>query len=121
MMGIKVREFAPLPDLSLEELVPKDNFYRRLEEELDLSFVRDLVRDFYAASGRPSVDPQVFFKLELVLFFEDLRSERQLMEVVAGRLSPYLTAHLKRFGDYLLDPEVGLPLEAPDLPELSED
>jgi transposase len=87
MMGIKVREFAPLPDLSLEELVPKDNFYRRLEEELDLSFVRDLVRDFYAASGRPSVDPQVFFKLELVLFFEDLRSERQLMEVVADRLS----------------------------------
>lgn len=58
MMGIKVREFAPLPDLSLEELVPKDSFYRRLEEELDLSFVRDLVRDFYAASGRPSVDPQ---------------------------------------------------------------
>lgn len=87
MMGLKIREFAPLPDLSLEELVPKDNFYRRLEEELDLSFVRDLVRDFYAASGRPSVDPQVFFKLELVLFFENLRSERQLMEVVADRLS----------------------------------
>jgi transposase len=29
----------------------------------------------------------VFFKLELILFFEDLRSERQLMEVVADRLS----------------------------------
>ncbi len=31
MMGAKIRSFAPLPDLSLEELVPKDNFYRRLE------------------------------------------------------------------------------------------
>lgn len=34
MMGTKIREFQPLPDLSLEELVPKDNFYRRLEERL---------------------------------------------------------------------------------------
>jgi hypothetical protein len=29
----------------------------------------------------------VFFKLQLILFFEDLRSERQLMQVVADRLS----------------------------------
>jgi IS5 family transposase len=33
------------------------------------------------------VDPVVFFKLQLVMFFEDLRSERQLMRVVADRLS----------------------------------
>ena len=31
----------PLTDLSLEELVPKDNFYRHLDRKLDLSFVRD--------------------------------------------------------------------------------
>lgn len=61
-MGTKIRDFAPLPELSLEELVPKDNFYRRLEERLDLSFVRDLVEDLYASSGRPGVDPVVFFK-----------------------------------------------------------
>jgi len=31
MMGIKERNFRPLPDdLSLEALVPKDNFYRHL-------------------------------------------------------------------------------------------
>ncbi len=86
-MGTKIRDFAPLPELSLEELVPKDDFYRRLEERLDLSFVRDLVEDLYAPSGRPGVDPVVFFKLQLVMFFEDLRSERQLMRVVADRLS----------------------------------
>ena len=87
MMGTKIRNFALLPDLSLEELVPKDNFYRRLEERLDLSFVRELVEDLYAPSGHPGVGPVIFFKLELVLFFEDLRSERQLMEIVADRLS----------------------------------
>ena len=87
MMGIKERDFAPLENVSLEELVPQDNFYRRLEDKLDLSFVRELVRDRYASVGRSSVDPVVFFKLQLVLFFEDLRSERELMRVVADRLS----------------------------------
>ncbi len=87
MMGTKIRNFAPLADLSLEELVPKDNFYRRLDATLDLAFIRDLVRDCYASSGRPSVDPVVFFRLQLVMFFEDVRSERRLMEVAADRLS----------------------------------
>ncbi len=88
MMGTKVRSFSPLPrDVSLEEMVPKDHFYRRLEERLDLSFVRELVAPLYAGGGRPSVDPVVFFKLQLVMFFEDLRSERQLMRVVDDRLS----------------------------------
>ena len=88
MMGTKERRFDPLPrEVSLEELVPRDNFYRRLEAELDLSFVRELVFPLYANGGRPSVDPVVFFKLQLVMFFEDLRSERQLMGVVADRVS----------------------------------
>ena len=33
------------------------------------------------------MDSVVFFKLQLVMFFEDLRSERQLMRAVADRLS----------------------------------
>jgi len=88
MMGTKVRSFSPLPrDISLEDLVPQDHFYRRLQARLDLSFVRDLVGPLYARGGRPSVDPVVFFKLLLVMFFEDLCSERQLMRAVADRLS----------------------------------
>jgi transposase len=88
MMGIKEREFRPLPDnLSLEELVPKDNFYRRVEGRIDLSFVRELVVDCYAAVGRTSIDPVVFFRLQVVMFFEDIRSERQLMEIASDRLS----------------------------------
>jgi len=71
----------------LEDLVPADHFYRHLERTLDLSFVRDLVRPFYAAGGRPSIDPVVFFKLQLAIFFEDIRSERLLMRTVADRLS----------------------------------
>jgi hypothetical protein len=43
MMGTKIRNFAPLPrEVSLEDLVPKDNFYRRLEATLNLSFVKGI-------------------------------------------------------------------------------
>jgi hypothetical protein len=49
MMGTKERNFPLLPeDISLENLVPEDNFHRRLQERLDLSFVREMVEDFYA-------------------------------------------------------------------------
>jgi transposase len=87
MMGRKERAFGPLPPVSLDDLIPPDHFYRHLERTLDLSFVRDLVRGTYAEIGRPSIDPVVFFRLQLILFFEGLRSERQLMRVVADRLS----------------------------------
>lgn len=63
MMGTKDRRFVPLPNLSLEELVPDDHPYRCLEAEIDLAFVRELVAPLYAGGGRPSVDPVVFFKL----------------------------------------------------------
>src|SRR2546425_12470290 len=87
MMGFKERVFAPKVSVSLEELVPQDHFYRHLQKVLDLSFVYDLVREYYSVAGRPSIDPVVFFKLQLVMFFEDIRSERLLMRQVADRLS----------------------------------
>src|SRR6266545_5251943 len=87
MMGSKERSFAPLCNRSIEDLVPADNFYRHLEAKLDLGFVRDLVRTTYKECGRPSVDPRVFFKLQLVMFLEGIRSERELIRVAADRLS----------------------------------
>jgi transposase len=73
--------------VSLEELVPADNFYRHLDAHLDLSFVREWVQDCYAERGRPSIDPIVFFKLQLIMFFEGLRSERRLIETASLHLA----------------------------------
>src|SRR5215211_3053598 len=87
MMGTKARDFGPLPPVSLDALVPPDHFYQHLERTLDLGFVRGLVGTTYADNGRPSIDPVVFFKMQLVMFFEGIRSERQLLQVVADRLS----------------------------------
>ncbi len=83
--------------VSLEALVPGDHFSRRLETKRDLSFVRDLTRQPYAERGRPSIDPVVFIKLQLVMVFEGIRSERQLIATASLNL-----AHRWRLG-YALD------------------
>ena len=64
MMGKKERQFAPLCNRSIEDLVPAGNFYRHLDAKLDLSFVREWVADLYAEGGRPCVDPVVFFRTQ---------------------------------------------------------
>ena len=73
--------------ISLEASVPTANFYRHLDATLDLGFVREWAADCYAERGRPSIDPVVFFKLQLIMFFEGIRSERKLMEAVALNLA----------------------------------
>jgi transposase len=101
MLGLpKPRRLDEPIAVSLEDLVPPDHFYRHLEATLDLGFVRDWTREFYAARGRPSIDPVVFFKLQLVMFFEGIRSERQLIETARLHL-----AHRWYLG-YALDEEL---------------
>ena len=73
--------------VSLEQIVALDHVSRLLEAKLDLSFVRDWVRERYAGRGRPSVDPVGFFKLQLVMFFEGIRSERQLIATASLNLA----------------------------------
>jgi transposase len=87
MMGRKARVTTPRHTVSLEDLVPADHFSRHLDRVLGLAFVRDLVRHTTAPVGRPSIDPVVFFRLQLVLFVEGLRSERPLLRHAADRLS----------------------------------
>lgn len=83
MLGYKAKIFKVHPLLTLDNLLPANNFYRQVEAKLDLSFVRELVKECYASgTGRPSIDPVTFFKLQLIMFFEGIRSERQLMETV---------------------------------------
>ena len=74
MLGYKAKDFQIHTNVSLENLIPEDNFYRHVEHCLDLSFVRELVYDLYSDIGRPSIDPVVFFKLQLIAFFEGIRS-----------------------------------------------
>jgi transposase len=73
--------------VSLADLVPANHFSRHLEAKLDLSFVRDWARGQYAERGRPSIDPVDIFTRQLVMAFEGIRSERQLIETASLNLA----------------------------------
>lgn len=52
MLGpVKCRDLDHPVLVSLETLVPKDNVYRQLDKALDLSFVREWVKECYADGG----------------------------------------------------------------------
>src|SRR5712691_12781745 len=76
MMGSKQRHFAPLINVSLEELVPQDHFYRHLERTLDLSFVREFV--LRTGQDMQIVDDSAAAQIEEVLMHTSIASTASL-------------------------------------------
>jgi transposase len=86
MQGKKKYQEKLFTDFRLSDRIPKENFYRRLREALDLDFLYPLTKGFYGQSGQKSIDPVVFFKLCLVGYLENIPSDRRLVEQCALRL-----------------------------------
>ena len=70
----------------LSERVPKENFYRRLREALDLSYLSKLTAQYYGTEGQKSIDTEVFFKFMLIGYLENINSDRQIVENAKLRL-----------------------------------
>lgn len=83
--------------LSLPDMVPAGNYYRKLDAELDLSWVRQATARFYSNEGRPGIDPVVFMKVLLVGYLNNICSDRRLMEMCSNQLD------LRLFLGYDLD------------------
>ena len=86
MQGKKIYQEKLFANFQLSDRVPKNNFYRRLHEDLDLDFLYKLTRPFYGESGQESIDPIVFFKLCLVGYLENIISDRHLIQHSSMRL-----------------------------------
>ena len=66
----------------LDQLVPDDDRYRRIDALVDWGFVRAVAAPYYAeAVGRPSVDPIVLVKLMLAGALEGIGSMRELLRL----------------------------------------
>ena len=87
MLGQKKFDEKIFYNLSLDRLVPADDFYRRLDHVLDLSFVRKECEPYYGSTGNPSIDPVVFFKILLVGYLENIVYDRQLSRRIRDSLS----------------------------------
>ena len=82
------KEFTPkmMYQLNLEDLVPEDNFYRKLDAALDLHFLYKATEQYYGDEGQESIDPVVFFKICLVGYLNNLGSDRRLIEFCSNQL-----------------------------------
>lgn len=65
---------------SLDERVPGEHLLRKIKGAIDFDFIYDLVKDHYSHTGAPSIDPLVVFKLSLIGYLYDIKSERKLLE-----------------------------------------
>lgn len=79
MQGRTYIEPKMLYQVSLYDLVPQDNFYRQLDQVLELNFLYAATTHYYGKEGQKSIDPVVFFKMCLVGYLENLISDRKLV------------------------------------------
>jgi IS5 family transposase len=73
-------------NISLEDRVSPGHLLRRVRQTVDFDFVRREVADLYGECGHESLDPAVLMKLMLLLFLENVSSERALTEQLPCRL-----------------------------------
>lgn len=86
MQGRKIFADEKVLLFSLSAHVPKHNFYRRLQQQLNLDFLYELTQPYYGRCGQQSIDPVVFFKFCLVGYLENIVSDRKLIEHCSLRL-----------------------------------
>lgn len=87
MMGQPTRTESLFYYFRLEDQIPKDHLLRVIEEQIDLSFVRERVKGLYSETGRPSIDPEMLLRLLLVGYLYGIISERRLLEEVRMNLA----------------------------------
>src|SRR5262245_20882687 len=96
--------------VNLEKRVRSNNPLRAVKAAVDFGFVRKRVASLYGKDGHESEDPIVIMKLMLLLllFMDNVSSERELMRMVGERL------------DYLWSLELDLDDEIPNHSVLSK-
>lgn len=87
MQGKKTFTPQLFVSVNLLDLVPADNFYRKLLTELDLQFIYKATQKYYGKEGQESIDPVVFFKILLVGYLNNINSDRHLIAYCSDSLS----------------------------------
>ncbi len=86
MQGRKQYQEKLFTTFRLSDHIPESNFYRRLNNLLDLRFLYKATEKYYGKEGNPGLDPVVFFKLLLTGYFQNLQSDRSIIENARLRL-----------------------------------
>ena len=82
----------------LSSLIPEDHILKQVDKFLDLSWLREEVKDLYCCdNGRPGIDPDAAVRLMLAGFFQGIVHDRKLMREAQVNIA------IRWFAGYRLD------------------
>jgi transposase len=82
----------------LSSFIPDDHILKQVDKVLDLSWLRDEVKDLYCTdNGRPGIDPEAAVRLMLAGFFQGVVHDRKLMREAQVNIA------IRWFAGYRLD------------------
>ena len=74
--------------LDLESFIAPDHWLRKTYQQIELSFIRRLTAHHYCLNnGRPSIDPEIFFRIMLIGYLYNILSDRSLCEQIKYNLA----------------------------------
>lgn len=83
MLNIKEYEQSEMILYTMDELVPENSLFRKIDACIDFTFIYEEVKDLYCCTnGRPSIDPVVLFKLVFIEALDGLKSMRKTCEKI---------------------------------------
>lgn len=83
MLTKKFNEQAEIVMCTMDQIVPQNSLFRKIDKYIDFSFIYDEVKDLYSENnGRPSIDPVILFKLVFIQALDGIKSMRKTCEKI---------------------------------------
>lgn len=97
--------------MTMEEMVPEESIFRKIDKYIDFTFIYEEVKNLYCEdNGRPSIDPVVLFKLVFIQTLDGIKSMRKTCEKIKvdaeyrwflgipyGKETPHFTTFSKNY------------------------
>lgn len=88
MQGQQCFQSDAIVQFNLDTFIPLSHRLRRINQQIDFSFIRDMTEKFYCLNnGRPSIDPEVFFRMVLIGYLYNISSDVKLCEEIRYNLA----------------------------------
>jgi transposase len=83
MQGQQDSQRGLFDTIDLDSLIPEDHLLRRIDASIDFDFIYAVTKDLYCAdNGHNSIDPVLFFRMQLISYLCGMKGDRELCREV---------------------------------------
>ena len=83
MQGYKLYQEKLFSTINLREMLPDNHLLIKIDKKIDFLFIYELTKSLYCNdNGHPSIDPVLFFRMQIIDYLFGIQSDRQLCEEV---------------------------------------